>query len=145
MRAFKTWTKNEWSNAVTVLLLFFGLPLLAWLSARATPTAPPAPPAVEQAAYEPRRMALEGALVCLPHKPGITPTKECALGLRTDNGTHYAVDFALMSSIPEPHRVGDRVAGSGILVPIERLSTDHWRKYEVTGIFSITDGFHVLK
>ncbi len=93
----------------------------------------------------PQRASITGTLVCLPHAPGVPPTKECAIGLRLDDGTHYVFDTMLMSSIPEPHQVGDRVSGNGVLTPIERLSTDHWRKYDVEGIFSVTDGFRVVR
>lgn len=112
-------------------------------SERVTMMPAPTPAPVEE--YAPQRATLEGTLVCLPHAPGYPPTKECAIGLRLDDGTHYAFDTMLMSSIPEPHQVGDRITGNGVLTPIERLSTDHWRKYDVRGIFSVTDGFSVIR
>lgn len=95
--------------------------------------------------YEPQRMTLEGTLVCLPHAPGYPPTEECAVGLRVDDGTHYVFDTMLMSSIPEEHRVGDRVTGNGVFTPKGRPSTDQWRKYDIEGIFSVTDGFRVVR
>ncbi len=126
--------------AVAVILLAFGMVI----SARRAPRPMLETPSIEN--YEPLRATLEGTLVCLlPADQESMQTDECALGLRTDDGTHYAIDFMLMSSIPESHEAGDRITGSGVLVPIERLSTDHWRKYGVVGIFSVTDGFKVLK
>src|SRR5687768_17200576 len=121
MKPLKAWTKQEWSSAVTVLALFFGIPLLSWMSGlwpkKVTPVESPAP-VVEN--YEPRRMTLTGTLVCLPHVEGYPPTKECAIGLRTDDGTYYAFDTMLMSSTAEPYKAGDRVTGNGVMTPIER-------------------------
>lgn len=144
--------------AIAALLLMLGVaaalhilparPIPGLTPIQPTPYAPdanrPPPPAVADD-FLPQRMTLEGTLECLPHAPGYPPTEECALGLRTDDGTHYVFDTMLMSSIPEEHKVGDRVTGNGVFTPIERLNTDHWRQYTVKGIFSVTDGFRVVR
>jgi hypothetical protein len=139
----------ELKRPMTVLAILATLGALVFavrgLPSEPVPAEPTPPPAPVTETYEPKRMTLEGTLVCLPHAPGYPPTKECAIGLRTDDGTHYAFDTMLMSSIPEEHRVGDRITGNGVFTPIERLSTDHWRKYTIVGIFSVTDGFKVVK
>lgn len=142
MRPFKDWDKKEWSGAATVLILFFGIPLLTWLFPRHR-AAPPAPPASEDG-YQPQRRTLTGTLECLPPAPGADPSEPCPLGLRAEDGQRYAVDFALMSSVPEAFEIGDRVTGSGVFVPLERLSTDRWKDSGIVGIFSVTDSFRVL-
>lgn len=90
------------------------------------------------------RMTLEGALECLRVSPGYPPDEGCTLGLRADDGSRYAFDTMLMSMIPEPHGAGDRIIANGVFVPIERLSTDRWRRYDIKGIFSATDGLRVV-
>lgn len=35
--------------------------------------------------------------------------------------------------------VGETLTANGVLTPIELLSTDHWKKYQIKGIFSVTD------
>lgn len=93
---------------------------------------------------EPYRTTLSGEYVCLPHKDTRGPhTTECAFGVRTDSGEHFAVDFALLSQSNPGVEVGERFSANGLLTPIERLSTDQWQKYDVEGIFSITDGVSV--
>jgi hypothetical protein len=90
--------------------------------------------------YEPYRATLTGEYVCLPHKDTNGPqTLECALGIKTDVGEYYAVDFALMSQTSPTLQTGQRFTASGTITPIERLSSDHWQKYNVAGIFSVTD------
>lgn len=89
---------------------------------------------------EPYRTTLTGVQTCLLHKDTSGPqTKECAIGMQTDTGEYYALDFMLISQIPPEIDTGERFTASGLITPIERLSTDHWQKYNVQGIFSITD------
>jgi len=90
--------------------------------------------------YEPYRATLTGEYLCLPHVDTSGPqTLECAFGLKTDDGTHYALDFNLMSQAMQDLRTGERITASGVVTPVERLSTDHWRKYPIVAIFSVTD------
>ena len=93
---------------------------------------------------EPYRAMLSGEYVCLPHADTTGPqTDECAFGLKTDVGEYYAVDFSLMSQEQQPLSVGDRMSAQGLVTPIERLSSDHWKKYAIEGIFSVTDSLQV--
>jgi len=99
-----------------------------------------------ETSYEPVRMTLTGAYLCLPHVDTSGPqTLECAFGLQTDDGLYYAIDFALMSQMPPALPTGARIRANGVFVPLERLSTDHWRKYPIEGIFSVTDSVEVME
>lgn len=88
-----------------------------------------------------QRADLEGEYLCLPKVATVSViTEECATGIRTDDGEYYVIDFALMSQMVDPSLVpGKRISASGVIIPIERLSTDHWQQYPVKGIFSVTD------
>ncbi len=89
---------------------------------------------------EPYRTTISGEQVCLPVKDTSGPvTLECAIGLKTDLGKYYALDFNLMSQTVPEIQNGQRFTASGVVTPIENLSSDHWQKYEVEGIFSVTD------
>lgn len=90
-------------------------------------------------AWTPDRITLEGEYVCLPHADTEGPqTMECAFGIRTDTA-YYALDFALMSQESPQLMTGDRFRASGIFTPVEALSSSHWWKYDIQGIFSVTD------
>jgi hypothetical protein len=94
--------------------------------------------------FEPYRATLTGEYVCLPHADQSGPqTLECAGGLRTDTGEHFAVDLSLMSQTHDPLETGQRFTASGTVTPLERLSADHWQKYDIEGIFSVTDSLVV--
>ena len=89
---------------------------------------------------EPYRATLTGIQTCLPHKDTSGPqTLECAIGMMTDAGEYYVLDFTLMSQTPPNISDGKKFTASGLVTPIERLSTDQWQKYAVEGIFSVTD------
>lgn len=88
------------------------------------------------------RGVLAGEYVCLPHKDvsGVQ-TDECAFGMKTEAGEFYAVDMNLLSQNVPQMTIGDKFQATGVITPIEMLSSDHWQKYNVKGIFSITDSF----
>jgi hypothetical protein len=92
--------------------------------------------------YEPYQATLSGFETCLPHKDTSGPqTLECALGIKTDDGTYYALDFSLLGSqVPPEVHTGIRFAAHGLVTPVERLNNDRWQKYDIVGIFSVTDG-----
>ena len=91
---------------------------------------------------EPYRASLTGEQVCLPPKStdGLA-TLECARGIKTDEGEYYALDFDVSSQTPPDIQNGERFSADGVVTPIERLNTDQWQKYDIEGIFSITDSF----
>ena len=81
------------------------------------------------ATYEPYRATLSGEFLCLPFIDTSVPqTDECAFGLRIDDGSYYVIDFNLMSQGMPGVAQGDRMTATGLVTPIERLSTDPWRK-----------------
>lgn len=90
------------------------------------------------------RATLEGEVVCLPHVGDGPTTLECAYGLRTDVGEYYALDLALMSQEGAMPETGERISANGVVTPVEMLSSDHWRKYDIEGIFSVTDSLETL-
>lgn len=90
------------------------------------------------------RGTLTGEVVCLPHTDVGPGTKECAIGLRTDVGEYYALDMVLLSQEAAPPETGERIRATGLVTPLELLSTDHWRTYPIEGIFSVTDGLQRL-
>lgn len=90
--------------------------------------------------FEPYRTTMEGEYVCLEaNEPNVPSDGPCTGGIKTDSGEYYAVDMAAMSQANPGLQAGQRFSANGLVVPIERLSTDHWQKFGVKGIFSITD------
>lgn len=99
----------------------------------------------DTAGIESYRGTLTGEVVCLPHADTEGPnTMECAFGIRTDANEYYALDFTLMSQEHPVVNTGERITANGMITPLELLSTDHWRKYAIEGIFSVTDSVQKL-
>lgn len=91
------------------------------------------------------RGTLEGEVVCLPHANTEGPqTMECAYGLKTDVGEHYALDLSAFSQEAPGMDTGDRISAAGLITPVELLSSDHWQNYDIEGIFSVTDSVKKL-
>mgnify|MGYP000851018445 FL=1 len=79
-----------------------------------------------------------GTYECLPHKDkdGIH-TMECAFGIATDDGVHYAID---LQDVPEYMNtsMGSRIQVSGIYVPLEAISSTRWSTYDIKGIVRVS-------
>lgn len=104
----------------------------------------PAPEYVEPAVPSvplPAMTEVVGTAECLPHRnvaPGQPTTMECAFGVKADDGTHFAVDLAgAGEDAAMDFQTGKRVRISGTMVPVEALSSDHWRIYDIRGIWRV--------
>ncbi len=85
------------------------------------------------------RATLLGMFTCLPHITSDGPhTEECAYGIKTDDGAYYALDFGALSTVPSLS-AGNQIQVSGLLTPVEMLSSNHWQRYPIQGILSATD------
>lgn len=87
-----------------------------------------------------QNVTLTGTYVCLPHLNTSGPqTEECAFGLKTDDGVYYAVNFGQSGNAMELFQSGSRITAEGFTVIKEALGTDQWAKYNMKGIFTITN------
>lgn len=86
--------------------------------------------------------SLEGTIVCLPHAGPGPHTKECAAGLKTDEGIHYALEFVLTSEALPEFQNGDRMRGDGVVISGDDVP-ENLLTYDIAGLFSITDSMVV--
>ena len=79
-----------------------------------------------------------GCWECLPPKDKTGPhTMECAFGIAADQSDgHYAISTSLMSTYPVDYAVGTKVKVTGLLVPVEQLSSI--QKYDIDGVIEAT-------
>lgn len=97
--------------------------------------------AVTRGAYGqlPHMASIEGVTECLPHATADGPqTMECAFGLQTDTGAHYAVDLQKIENGALQFQTGKRVRIEGTVVPKDQLSTTAWDSYPIEGIIAAT-------
>lgn len=91
----------------------------------------------------PTRMIMSGTYVdCLPLHDNFSE-KVCIAGLKTDDGTYYAVDFSLMSQEHRALKNGEKFTANGVVTPIEMLSANQWREVVGRGVFSVTDSLEI--
>lgn len=88
----------------------------------------------------PQAVTLTGTYGCLPHlNPGDVQTQECAFGIQTDEGVYYAVNFGASAEAMNQFKSGERVTAEGFIVIKEALSSDEWAKYNMKGIFTVSN------
>ncbi len=103
-------------------------------------------PVASPTGITPQIATIRGEVVCLSHRDKNGPqTLECAYGLKADDGNNYAINANLVSQEIPAYNVGDTIKANGTITPIEQLSADIWQKYDVVGIFSITDSLVIEK
>lgn len=87
----------------------------------------------------PVSVTLSGTYVCLPSlDPKTPPSEECVFGLKTDDSEYYMVNFGQSASAKEQFDKRVNITAEGFVVIKEALNTDHWVKYNMKGIFTIT-------
>jgi hypothetical protein len=94
----------------------------------------------------PYQGTLSGEFVCLPHTDGtVLQPSECAYGIKTQSDEYYVLDLSPTSDNPPAIGRGDHFIANGTITPIEFISTNHWRKYPVAGIFSVSNSVRKLQ
>ncbi len=121
--------------AIAVTLIAAGLVVFA--SAR---KAPDAAQNIPDALSE---VTLTGETTCLPKKGDGPHTMECAIGLKADDGKHYAMDLSAISTIEGFWDTGKHITIEGTLVPVVMLSTDHWQTYDIEGVIRVRSAVDV--
>lgn len=98
----------------------------------------------DDAVSAPRQVTLSGTSVCLPHRDTSGPqTMECALGLRTDDGSFYALDLRLLETdILTDVPTDARLTVQGTLVPLDDIDGHTWDTYDIVGQMRVTSVHH---
>jgi hypothetical protein len=87
----------------------------------------------------PVQAVLQGEYSCLPNKATDGPvTLECALGLKANDGSYYALDMSgkdpTMSSVLQ---VGQKMEVSGLLLYIKDPNSLVLKKYDIKGVLKV--------
>ncbi len=118
------------SLAVISLLVVLSGGYLAFLSVRGVPMTPQ----VESTA-----IVLEGKYICLPREDGVKE-KECTPGLEV-GADLYALDLAKVIESGASTGIvnGTNIIVGGIVVPMDEISSDQWKKYYLKGIMAVEE------
>jgi hypothetical protein len=86
-----------------------------------------------------KHVTLSGTYACLPHADTTGPqTEECAYGFKTDDGTYYALDFGASADASAQFESGKHATLEGSVYPKAALNSDHWAKYQMEGILTVS-------
>lgn len=90
---------------------------------------------VETGPASPDDVSVSGTAICLPHRDEHKRLLECAFGLRTEDGSNYAVDVTSINlGVLQDMESAERIAVAGTFVPLEAVASDQWLKYDIKGI-----------
>lgn len=94
---------------------------------------------IDLSVVAPQEIEVIGYWECLPHKPGYPQTEECLTGLAIDQSDgHYALDLSAATFPAGEFSAGDKVRVRGRVTPAMALSSDHWMRYDMDGVLSVT-------
>jgi hypothetical protein len=85
----------------------------------------------------PRKTSVTGRIGCLPKRGPGPHTMECAMGLRADDGRHYALDATALGDAGVFKYEGDHIRVEGQMTPIVAVSSDRWATYDIVGIIQV--------
>lgn len=81
---------------------------------------------------------LKGNFSCLPLKAGSTlPNDTCMLGVRTSDGSSYALDISHIQDANTDLKVEDTIAVTGYLLPETKVAGTQWQDFDVRGIIQV--------
>jgi hypothetical protein len=133
---FTQQTKNGLLTASFLVLLLIIAALLLNMQKPMQPTNTPLP---ETQSVQPEKITVQGTYVpCLPLHDNFSKN-QCIVGIKTEDGTYYALDFNLMSATKPDFSEGQVLAATGVFTPTEMLSSEQLYETVAKGILSVTN------
>ena len=84
-----------------------------------------------------RSSTITGNFSCLPLKDGTIPTENCTLGVKSKDGTYYALDISRIQDANTDLKAEDTIAVTGFLQPESQVAGSEWAMYNVKGIIKV--------
>jgi hypothetical protein len=127
--------------AVGGIIFVLGIVVYSTRNAEPLPdtTSPPRNESAPPSAQSDGMMDIRGTYVCLPLQGGGSASPDCAFGIRTDDNVYYAVNFGAGAGSMADFREGESVGARGTLILPEKLTPNHWAKFEMSGLFTILE------
>jgi hypothetical protein len=78
-----------------------------------------------------------GNFSCLPLKDGSNPADDCTLGVKSRDGSYYALDVSRIQDANTDLKANDTIAVTGFLLPSSTISDPAWQKFDVAGVIKV--------
>lgn len=79
-------------------------------------------------------VTITGNFSCLPLKEGVEEPEACTLGVRSRDGSFYALDISRIQDANTDLKAEDTIAVTGTIKPVADLLIPEWADYEIMGI-----------
>ncbi len=80
---------------------------------------------------------ITGNFSCLPLKTGVSEAKDCALGIRSSDGSYYALDISRIQDANTDLKAEDTIAVTGFLKPVAEVDSPEWDVYLILGVIKV--------
>ena len=80
---------------------------------------------------------ITGNFSCLPLKVGAQPEEDCTLGVKSRDGSFYALDISRIQDANTDLKAEDTIAVTGILLPESEVAGSEWEDFNVMGIVRV--------
>jgi hypothetical protein len=80
---------------------------------------------------------ITGNFSCLPLKDGTTEEKNCTLGVRSHDGSYYALDISRIQDANTDLKAEDTIAVTGFIDSTSDRTNTEWAKYNVSGVVRV--------
>lgn len=79
-------------------------------------------------------VTITGNFSCLPLSGGEQNEEECILGVRSRDGSHYALDISRIQDANTDLKAEDTIAVTGILTPVGEVGSLEWSEFDISGV-----------
>lgn len=84
-----------------------------------------------------RAVVITGSFSCLPSKTGESPERTCVLGVRSRDGSYYALDISRIQDANTDLKAEDTIAVTGTLRPETEIPQSDWSEYDIRAIILV--------
>lgn len=82
-------------------------------------------------------VTITGNFSCLPLKGGSADPEGCELGVRSRDGSFYALDISRIQDANMDLKAEDTIAVTGTLAPASDIAASEWTQYEIERIIKV--------
>ena len=80
---------------------------------------------------------ITGHFSCLPLKDGAVDESSCNLGLRSRDGSYFALDVSKVQDANTDLKAEDTIAATGTMKPKSFVSSSDWVQYDIKGVIQV--------
>lgn len=84
-----------------------------------------------------RAVIITGSFSCLPTKSGEEPERGCVLGVKSRDGSYYALDISRIQDANTDLKAEDTIAVTGMLRPESDIDGSDWEQFDIKAIIHV--------